>query len=33
MMVDPKTGKGSRLGTKIVGDKKVRISKKSNQEI
>jgi large subunit ribosomal protein L24 len=33
MIVDPKTGKGSRIGKKIIGDKKVRISKKSNQEI
>jgi large subunit ribosomal protein L24 len=33
MIVDPKTGKGSRMGTKMIGDKKVRISKKSNQEI
>ena len=32
-IVDPKTGKGSRIGKKVVGDKKVRISKKSNQEI
>ena len=33
MIVDPKTGKGSRICKKIIGDKKVRISKKSNQEI
>ena len=33
MVVDPKTGKGTRLGSKIVGEKKVRIARKSNQEI
>lgn len=33
MILDPKTGKASRLGKKQVGDKKVRISRKSNQEI
>ena len=33
MIVDPKTNKGSRIGKKIVSGKKVRISKKSNQEI
>ena len=33
MIVDPKTGKGSRLGKKKVGDKMVRIARKSNQEI
>ncbi len=32
-LVDPKTGKGTRIGSKIVGDKKVRIAKKSGQEI
>jgi len=32
-IVDPKTEKGSRIGTKKVGDTKVRIAKKSNQEI
>jgi len=32
-LIDPKTGKGTRAGVKIVGDKKVRISKKSGQEI
>lgn len=31
-LIDPKTGKPSRIGTKIVGDKKVRISKKSGME-
>jgi large subunit ribosomal protein L24 len=30
---DPRDGKPSRIGSKIVGDKKVRIAKKSNQEI
>ncbi|MBP6866309.1 MAG: 50S ribosomal protein L24 [Candidatus Pacebacteria bacterium] len=33
MAVDPKTGKASRIGYKMVGDKKVRIAKKSGQEI
>ena len=33
MIVDPKTGKGSRLGKKQVGDKMVRITRRSNQEI
>lgn len=33
MIVDPKTGKGSRIGKKKVGDKMVRIARKSNQEI
>lgn len=32
-LVDPKTGKGTRVGSKMVGDKKVRIAKKSGQEI
>ncbi len=32
-IVDPKTGKGTRLGKKKIGDKTVRISRKSNQEI
>jgi len=32
-LIDPKTGKGTRVGSKMVGDKKVRISKKSGQEI
>ncbi len=32
-LVDPKTGKPTRVGTKMIGDKKVRISKKSGQEI
>ncbi|MEK7588726.1 MAG: 50S ribosomal protein L24 [Patescibacteria group bacterium] len=33
MLVDPKTGKGTRLGKKKVGDKFVRIARKSNQEV
>lgn len=32
-VVDPKTGKGSRIGKKKVGDKIVRVARKSNQEI
>ena len=33
MIVDPKTEKGSRIGKKKLGDKMVRIARKSNQEI
>jgi large subunit ribosomal protein L24 len=33
MIVDPKTGKASRIGKKKVGEKMVRIARKSNQEI
>lgn len=33
MMLDPKSGRPTRLGKKKVGDKMVRIAKKSNQEI
>lgn len=34
MLVDPKTGKGTRLGKKKIGEKNiVRIAKKSNQEV
>src|SRR3989344_3861387 len=33
MMLDPKTGKATRLGKKKVGGKIVRIARKSNQEI
>ncbi len=33
MIADPKTGKPSRLGKKKIGEKLVRISKKSGQEI
>ncbi|HEV7702161.1 MAG TPA: 50S ribosomal protein L24 [Candidatus Paceibacterota bacterium] len=33
MMLDPKSGKATRLGKKKVGDKMVRIARKSNQEI
>ena len=32
-IVDPKTGKGSRIGKKKVGDKMVRVAKRSDQEI
>ena len=33
MIIDPKTGKGSRIGKKKVGDKMVRVTRKSDQEI
>lgn len=33
MIVDPKTGKASRIGKKKVGDKMVRVARKSDQEI
>ncbi len=33
MIVDPKTGRGSRVGVKMVGDKKVRVSKGSGAEL
>ena len=33
MIVDPKTGKASRVGKKKVGDTVVRIAKKSGQEL
>lgn len=33
MIVDPKTSKGSRVGLKIEGDKKIRIAKKSGAKI
>ncbi|MCC7436557.1 50S ribosomal protein L24 [Candidatus Nomurabacteria bacterium] len=33
MVVDPKTGKGTRVGKKKIGDKNVRIAKKSGQEL
>ncbi len=33
MLVDPKSNKQTRLGKKKVGDKMVRIAKKSNQEV
>lgn len=33
MMLDPKSGRPTRLGKKKVGDKMVRIARKSNQEI
>lgn len=32
-LLDPKSGKVTRTGSKKVGDKKVRIAKKSGQEI
>ncbi|PIR68269.1 50S ribosomal protein L24 [Candidatus Nomurabacteria bacterium CG10_big_fil_rev_8_21_14_0_10_35_16] len=33
MLLDPKSGKATRAGKKKIGDKLVRISRKSNQEI
>ncbi len=33
MLVDPKTGKPTRVGYKYEGDKKIRYSKKSGEEI
>ena len=30
-LIDPKTKKATRVGTKVEGDKKVRVSKQSNQ--
>ncbi|MCC7160733.1 50S ribosomal protein L24 [Candidatus Nomurabacteria bacterium] len=33
MIIDPKTGKASRVGKKEVGDKMVRVARKSSQEI
>lgn len=33
MILDPSTGKRSRIGMKMVGDKYVRVSKKSGKEI
>jgi large subunit ribosomal protein L24 len=33
LIVDPKTEKGSRIGKKKLGDKMIRITRKSNQEI
>jgi len=33
MLIDPKGGKATRVGTKMVGDKKVRIAKKSGAEL
>lgn len=32
-LMDPKTGAPTRFGTKMVGDKKVRVSKKSGVEV
>ncbi len=33
MILDPKSGKATRLGKKKVGDKMVRVARKSNQEV
>ena len=33
MIIDPSTGKRSRVGMKMVGDRYVRVSKKSGKEI
>lgn len=33
MIVDPKTGKGTRIGTSLKGKEKTRIAKKSGQSI
>ena len=33
MLIDPKSGKQTRLGKKKVGDKMVRIARRSNQEV
>ena len=33
MLVDPKSGKPTRVGKKKLGDKMVRIARKSNQEV
>ena len=33
MVLDPKSGKGSRVGFKIQGDKKIRIAKKSGEAL
>jgi len=33
MIIDPSTGKRSRIGKKMVGDRYVRVSKKSGKEI
>ena len=32
-LIDPKSGKPTRVGFKVDGDKKVRIAKKSGEEI
>ncbi len=32
-LLDPKTGKATRAGTKVVAGKKVRVAKKSGQEV
>ena len=31
-LADPKTGKATRVGSKMVGDKKVRVAKKSGEQ-
>ena len=33
MIVDPKTDKPSRVGSKMIGDKKVRIAQRSGTEL
>lgn len=33
MLIDPKSGKQTRTGKKLIGEKLVRVSKKSGQEI
>jgi len=33
MLVDPKSGKATRVGSRMVGEKKVRFAKKSGSEI
>ena len=33
MLIDPKTGKQTRIGKKLIGEKLVRVSKKSGQEV
>ncbi len=33
MLIDPKGGKQTRVGKKVVGEKKIRIARKSGQEI
>ena len=32
-IIDPKSGKGTRIGSKVVGDKRVRIARKSGQQL
>lgn len=33
MLVDPQTGKATRVGHQVVGEKKIRVTKKSNSTI